>query len=591
MNSSDTKNVVVHRDHQSTIDLQPADVERAPQALPPSESEIDHINRKLEGRYQLQEILGAGGVGAVYLASDVVLKRQVAIKVIRSKFRVSSKIIDRFRDEATIVASFAHPNIVQIHEIIDCELTPLIVMEYVPGTNLEKPIRSRKLDRNRLIDIMISVCETVAHAHEHGVIHCDIKPENILLSDDGRVKIADFGVALRIDPDQAAADKPSGKVIMGSPAFMSPEQARGDLAEITNRTDIFGIGATLYYALTGRNVVSGSAQQILEKLRNGRIEPIADDDPPLPLDLKTICMKCLECDPENRYRSAYLLADDLRRFREKLPVSVRTYSLPEKTLRAIKYRKRNFFVAVAAVLVVFAFFLSVQVVQYRISRNSLIGLLKDKVTSVAGTASLLIDPAEVEAVRTPADRNTPACENLVSVLNEITKRSPHINYAYIARKADKPGYVSFVALDTLVRSSAAPDINHNGVIDPGERALQIGDIYADTPRYPDMMEGFDRPTADRAISTHDEWNVGLSGYAPIRDANGNAIAILGVDIKLDELNETFKQIDRTYLASLYLSAIFGAILGILILRWRVAYWDRRSLAIAKENSLRPILPG
>jgi serine/threonine protein kinase len=586
MDSPDKVEIIIDRRQQSTIDLEAADEGISLQPLTPSESEMAQINRKLEGRYQLQEILGTGGVGTVYLASDLALKRQVAIKVIRSKFRVSPKIIDRFREEATIVASFAHPNIVQIHEIIDCDLTPLIVMEYVPGTNLEKLIRNKKPDRKRLIDIMISVCETVAHAHAHGVIHCDIKPENILLSDDGRVKIADFGVALRMNPNEEPNGKPTGRVIMGSPAFMSPEQARGDLTEITNRADIFGIGATLHYALTGRNVIHGTAQQILDKLRNGNVDPIPEDDPALPIDLRTICQKCLESDPEERYRSSYLLADDLRRFQERLPVSVRTYSLPEKMVRAIKYRKRNFFVALAVVLVVMAFFLTVQVIQYQISKDSLIRLLKDKVKGVAGTASLLVNPADVEAVHTPADRNTPACENLVRILNEVKARNSQINYAYIGRKADQPGYISFVALDTLARSSESPDLNRNGRIDPEEQTIQIGDVYQDTPKYPDMMEGFEKPTADRMINAHDQWNVGLSGYAPIRDTNGQAIAIFGVDIRLDELNETFQQIDRTFLASLNLSLLFSGILIILILRWRVAYWDRRAIAIAKENPLR-----
>ncbi len=561
--------------NDKTIDLEPADLE-ALASMPPAESEMQIINRKLAGRYELLEIIGTGGVGAVYRAFDITLQRMVAIKVIRSKFRVSDRIMERFREEAMIVASLAHPHIVHIHEIIECELTPLIVMEYVQGRNLEQLIRERRLDRRRLLDILISVCETIAHAHAHGVIHCDIKPENILISEEGLVKIADFGIALRVNPEEEHGAEP--KMVMGSPAFMSPEQARGDRAEITSGTDIFGIGATLYYALAGARILEGTGREILNQLKSATYAPPRFRDSSIPVDLQILCRKCLERNPEDRYRSAWLLADDLRRLQEGLPISARTYSWPEKMWRAVQYRKRNSLFALGLVLIALAFFLSLQMIQYRTTRHTINSLLKDKVKGLAATAALLIDPGEVDALRTPADREKPAFSNLVATLEAIKSRNEHIAFVYVARRAEKPGFVSFVALDSMTNapasSTAAPE-------------LDIGSLFSESPNYPDLFEGFERPSVDRKLNVLDEWGVGLSGYAPIRDQNGVAIALVGVDVKSDELTLVFRQIDRIYLLSLNLSLLLAAVMVVLILRWRVAYWDRRAAAIPHENPLRP----
>ena len=159
---------------------------------------------------------------------------------------------------------------------------------------------------------------------------------------------------------------------------------------------------------------------------------------------------------------------------------------------------------------------------------------------LASTTAYMVDPAKVEAVRTPADRDKPACQDLVRLLKAVKDRNDRIDYVYIARKAEQPGYVSFVAMDSFS--------DPNGT-------LNVGDVYKETPKYPEMLAAFNGPTADLEINVLDQWNVALSGYAPILDRKGNAIAIVGVDVKSEELALTFRQIDRTFLALVGLSVL------------------------------------
>jgi hypothetical protein len=183
----------------------------------------------------------------------------------------------------------------------------------------------------------------------------------------------------------------------------------------------------------------------------------------------------------------------------------------------------------------------------------------------------MVDPASVEAVRTPADRDKPACQDLVRLLKAVKDRNDRIDYVYIARKAEQPGYVSFVAMDSFS--------DPNGT-------LNVGDVYEETPKYPEMLAAFSGPTSDREINVLDQWNVALSGYAPILDRKGNAIAIVGIDVKSDELALTFRQMDRTFLALVGLSVLAALALIGLIVRWRIAYWERKASSAGARTSRR-----
>lgn len=538
-------------------------------SISPPESELEFLNRELKGRYHLDAIIGTGAIGAVYRATDLNLNRKVALKAIRGLYQLSPKWHDRFHEEARIIAAFAHSSIVQVHEIIECDRRPLIVMEYVQGSDLEDVVRAG-IEQRRLIDIMISVCEAVGYAHAHGIIHCDIKPRNILLTDAGEVKIADFGIAFRVDEEASRSGTPIDlrkKIIRGSPPFMSPEQARGNTWQLSTRTDVFGLGATLYYGLTGKRIYHGGSEEMVAMARECEIKRPSEIAPGIPPELDAICMKCMEKEPAARYASAEQLAEDLYRFRERLLVSVRKYSLIGKTAGAIRYRKSAFLLSVAVVLAIVAGSIVAQTVEHRVARKSVVKILRGYVMGLANTTAYMVDPAKVAAVLTPADQDKPACQDLVQLLKSVKGRNVRIDYVYIARKAEQPGYVSFVAMDSFSDSKGA---------------LKVGDVYKETPKYPEMLAAFNGPTADLEINLLDQWNVALSGYAPIRDRRGNAIAIVGVDMKSEELALTFRQIDRTFRALIGLSVLVALVLIGLIVRWRIAYWEREAAFAGKR---------
>ena len=533
--------------------------------VPLPESELEFLNRELKGRYHVDAIIGTGAIGAVYRATDLNLTRNVAIKAIRAPYQLSPKWHDRFHEEARIIAAFAHSNIVQVHEIAECDKRPLIVMEYVQGSDLEDVVKAG-IDQGRLIDVMISACEAVGYAHAHGIIHCDIKPRNILVTDTGEVKIADFGIALRVDEEASKPGAPIDlrkKIIRGSPPFMSPEQARGNTWQLSTRTDVFGLGATLYYGLTGKRIYHGGSEEMVAQARQCEIQRPSEIAPGIPPELDAICMKCLEKEPAARYAGAAQVAEDLYRFRERLPVSVRPYSIVQKAAGAICYRKSAFLLSIAVVLALVAGSIVAQTIDHRVARKSVVRILRGYVTGLANTTAYMVDPAKVAAVLTPADQDKLACQDLVQLLKSVKDRNARVAYVYIARKAEQAGYVSFVAMDSFS--------DPNGT-------LKVGDVYQETPRYPEMLAAFSGPTADVEINVLDQWRVALSGYAPILDRKGNAIAIVGVDVKSEELALTFRQIDRTFLALVGLSVLAAFGLVILIVRWRIAFWEQEGHA-------------
>jgi hypothetical protein len=300
---------------------------------------------------------------------------------------------------------------------------------------------------------------------------------------------------------------------------------------------------------------------MVEQARQCEIKRPSEIAPDIPPELDAICMKCLEKEPVDRYASAEQLAEDLHRFRERLPVSVRHYSFIRKAAGAIRYRKSAFLLSIAVVLAIVAGSIVAQTIDHRVARKSVVRILQERVKGLASTTAYMVDPAKVEAVRAPADRDKPACQDLVRQLKAVKDRNDRIDYVYIARKAEQLGYVSFVAMDSFS--------DPNGT-------LNVGDVYKETPKYPEMLAAFNGPTADREINVLDQWNVALSGYAPILDRKGNAIAIVGVDVKSEELALTFRQIDRTFLALVGLSVLAALALIGLIVRWRIANWEREA---------------
>jgi serine/threonine protein kinase len=287
------------------------------------------------GEYDILEILGRGGMGIVYKARHRQLDRVVALKVLPSVAMgqlqrllaggdASGDQLTRFQIEARAVARLQHPNIVQIYDIGQHEGLPYVALEFVGGGSLAELLHKEMLAPRAAAEIVARLARAVQHAHEQGVLHRDLKPSNVLLSPNGQPMIADFGLAkLQERPDEDKALTHSG-MILGTPSYMAPEQAAGNIKAIGPAADIYSLGSILYELLTGRPPFrGGSAYEILTQLATERVVSPETLNPTVNRDLSAICLKCLEKDPQKRYASAMALADDLERWREGLPIQGR----------------------------------------------------------------------------------------------------------------------------------------------------------------------------------------------------------------------------------------------------------------------------
>lgn len=271
-------------------------------------------NPILNNRYQLIEEINAGGMAVLYKAQDLELGRLVAVKVLRPSLANNPAFLTRFRQEARAAANLSHPNIVTVHDVGQDGNTHYIVMEYVPGQNLKQLLRAHgAFEVDAALDIIIEVCKGVGYAHRAGLVHCDIKPQNILVTPDNSIKVADFGIARALT---AAPSEETEKIVWGSPPYFSPEQATAE--NLTPASDVYSIGVVLFELLTGQLPFSGSDYRELA-LAHLQQEPpsILDFNPALPPELDRIIRKVLSKEPSARYRTADQLGRILQKYREQ----------------------------------------------------------------------------------------------------------------------------------------------------------------------------------------------------------------------------------------------------------------------------------
>jgi tRNA A-37 threonylcarbamoyl transferase component Bud32 len=278
--------------------------------------------------YEILGVLGRGGMGVVYKARHLKLKRLVALKMILAGSHAGPEEIARFRLEAEAVGRLQHQNIVQIFEVSEHDGFAYLSLEYCEGGSLAKGLDGTPRPP-RLAAHLVEKLATAMHAaHQRGIVHRDLKPGNVLLTADGQPKIADFGLAK--DMDDSAGQTASG-AILGTPSYMAPEQAGGRSKQITPAVDVYALGAMLYELLTGRPPFRGltpldTMMQVLS------VEPVPPSrlQPKIPRDLEALCLKCLAKDPRKRYRTTARLAADLQRFSRGLPLEARPTSRPER---------------------------------------------------------------------------------------------------------------------------------------------------------------------------------------------------------------------------------------------------------------------
>jgi TolB-like protein/tRNA A-37 threonylcarbamoyl transferase component Bud32/Flp pilus assembly protein TadD len=273
------------------------------------------------GGYELLEEVGRGGQGVVFRARQKSLNRTVALKVVRLGQWASKVHLKRFRLEAEAAARLEHPGIVPIHEVGERDGSCYFSMKFVEGGQLDEVARREPIPIRRVVELIAKVARTVHYAHEHGILHRDIKPGNILLDAKGEPHLTDFGLARLVESDSSVTQTLD---VLGTPSYMAPEQAVGNNAAVSSATDVYGLGAVLYQLLTGQPPFAGGATYETIKLlldtepRQPRLL-----NPKIDRDLSTICLKCLEKDPKRRYSSALALAEDLERWVKHEPIQAR----------------------------------------------------------------------------------------------------------------------------------------------------------------------------------------------------------------------------------------------------------------------------
>jgi len=259
------------------------------------------------GRYKVLQCLGSGGFATVLLADDEQLGRQVAIKIPRRDRFPSAESVQQFVEEARTAARLQHPGIVAVFDVGTEHDTPFIVLEYIRGRTLSHLLQHENLSWPAAARMVMEIAEALAHAHERGFVHRDIKPQNILLDGEDRAHIADFGLAVSL-----SQMGPEDREVVGTAMYMAPEQVRGENHRIDARTDIWGVGIIMYRILTGRLPFPGSsAEDVAEAILYGTLTSLRQIDPSIPAELERVCLRCLCRQMSERYRSASDLADDL----------------------------------------------------------------------------------------------------------------------------------------------------------------------------------------------------------------------------------------------------------------------------------------
>ncbi|MCA9211806.1 MAG: protein kinase [Planctomycetales bacterium] len=437
------------------------------------ESDDSHIMVRSIGDYELLKEIARGGMGVVYKARQIKLNRLVALKMILAGQLASQDDVRRFRTEAEAAARLEHPGIVQIYEVGEQSGQHYFSMRFVDGISLAEKVANGPLAAQEAAQLTIKIADAVAYAHERNVIHRDLKPANILLDQQGDPHITDFGLAKLVGDDSRLTA--TGQ-ILGTPSYMSPEQASGDLKAEQRATDIYSIGAILYTLLTGRPPfqAANALDTILQVIEQ---EPIAPRllDPAIPKDLETICLKCLAKSISHRYQSVRELQDELKRFAAGESIRARPISAPARVWR---WCKRKPILASLSAVTVVSLVLGTIVSTY-FARQSHKSLMAEGTARAAAEWNAYANSIGVATRQIESQR----LANIDSVLDEC--RSELRNWEWMHLKQQRYNVHTIHAHDIPVRSicfspdgsrlvSGASTVKTDGLGDTGE--VKVWDV-------------------------------------------------------------------------------------------------------------------
>ena len=339
--TASTRTVIISSDDDTDSSLAKT-LDFVPSADPtePTDFASDALvaSKKLVGRFQVISILGRGSFGTVYRAHDPLLDREVALKVPRFA-PDDHDMLERFHREAKAAARLHHPNIVTLYENGQTDEGPYLVAEFINGVPLSQKLRENRPDLRTAVDWARQIAEGLFYAHTEGIIHRDVKPANIMLNPAGRPQVMDFGLAKR-EGDIESGMTMEGQIV-GTPNYMSPEQARGSIHEIGPHSDQYSVGVVLYEMMCGRPPFSGDPWTIIARVANVREAPPAARSvrPDLPRDLEACCLKAMEKDPRARYSNLQALADDLDHWLKGLPLLARPIGPVERFARWCRHNR------------------------------------------------------------------------------------------------------------------------------------------------------------------------------------------------------------------------------------------------------------
>lgn len=545
------------------------------------------------GDYRIVRELGRGASGIVFLGWQQSLKRLVAIKLLRSEWARDPQDVERFRVEAQAVAQLTHPGIVPVYEIGCLDGFHYLVLQFIEGTSAAELVENEPASPRRAAKIVKDVAEAIDYCHRNHVVHRDLKPGNILLHADG-AKVTDFGLAKRTNIDSQLT---ATHQILGTPAYMPPEQVKGDPELIGPASDIYSLGATLYCLLTGRPpFFAASVVETLRQVEERDPVPLRRINPHIPRDLENICQKCLRKKPEHRYSSAGELAADLDRFLQGAPVQARPISLTARCWRWCRRRPRTA-LAVVATGIVLMTSLGIAGVSYVQTRTAL-EMARDatddaKIARERAEDALAVAEREriaAQAAQAVANRERTAAQAAQAVAEreklEAEKARQAANVALAAEtKSKEQERRARLESEKLLRQSET--VAYAAELSVAEKSWRDGDIehamqtlsdLSTKPRLADLSSGWEYRHLKnqwRNTSTSLDAHSGLVAATAISDDGAYLATASGKQVKIWRLpsGEHFQTLPDFDARIVNLGFDRGGGLNVLIQRGELSRWN------------------